>query len=168
MPLIGVGACVSLQFATLESAKRYFINSNTHSNNSSPSTLTPAQLYLSGAFSGLTNSILSGPIEHIRTRLQIQTKVITYTGPLDFLKKVYSAHGIRGVYKGQGITLVREFHGYGVYFATYEALMQQTMMEMNVSRNEVGVGRQMVFGALSGYALWFMIYPIDAIKSTSF
>lgn len=119
MPVLGVGLCVSIQFASLESMKRLFTKLNAEK---STLLLSPLQLYLAGAASGIANSVFSGPIEHVRTRLQVQTSLVGgYTGPFDLVKKVYAQYGIRGVYKGQTVTLLREFHGYGVYFATYFA-----------------------------------------------
>lgn len=65
-------------------------------------------------------------MEHVRTRLQVQSAgVKVYTGPGDFISKVYKEWGVRGLFKGQGITLLREFHGYGIYFMVYEALIQK-------------------------------------------
>ncbi|KAJ3416929.1 Mitochondrial carrier protein ymc2 [Chytridiales sp. JEL 0842] len=164
-PLIGIGACVSIQFGALEAAKRFFVQRNKGNK-----TLSYADLYLSGSFSGIANSVLSGPIEHVRTRLQTQTSATAegaYKGPLDFARRVVNSHGVfRGLYKGQGITLLREFHGYGIYFLTYEALMQRQMkIQGTEKRGDVAAWRQCVFGAMSGYTLWIMIYPIDSIKS---
>ena len=65
-------------------------------------------------------------MEHVRTRLQVQTAgVKVYTGPGDFISKVYKKWGVPGLFKGQMITLAREFHGYGIYFMVYEALVQK-------------------------------------------
>ncbi|KAJ3215646.1 Mitochondrial carrier protein ymc2 [Dinochytrium kinnereticum] len=164
-PLIGIGACVSIQFGALEASKRYFASQNPSKD---PNALTAGQLYLSGAASGLANSFLSGPIEHVRTRLQIQAggaEKAAYKGPLDFAKKVVGQYGIAGLYKGQGITLLRECHGYGIYFLTYEAMIQRTMRLEKKARSEISALTQCSFGALSGYTLWVMIYPIDVIKS---
>ena len=125
-----------------------------------------SDLFLAGSFAGIANSILSGPIEHVRTRLQIQsagTKI--YNGPVDFFKKVYSTHGLAGVFKGQGITMVREFIGYGVYFSTYETLINREMKQKSIARSQVSTWKQVLFGALSGYTLWLVIYPIDFVKS---
>jgi solute carrier family 25 (mitochondrial carnitine/acylcarnitine transporter), member 20/29 len=33
------------------------------------------------------------------------------------------------------------------------------------ARHEIEAWRQGLFGALAGYALWIMIYPIDVVKS---
>ncbi|KAJ3083981.1 mitochondrial carrier [Rhizoclosmatium globosum] len=168
-PLIGIGACVSIQFSALESAKRYFIAQNASRNQHNPTDLSYAQLFLSGSASGVANSVLSGPIEHVRSRLQIQARsgaAGAYAGPIDFFKRVYGKYGLAGIYKGQGITLVREFGGYGIYFLTYEALMKRQMkIQKTQNRGDVAGWMQCLFGACSGYTLWTVMYPIDAIKS---
>ncbi|KAJ3228559.1 Mitochondrial carrier protein ymc2 [Chytriomyces hyalinus] len=168
-PLIGIGACVSIQFSVLEATKRHFVKQNASRNQQNPSQLSYTQMFLSGSASGVANGILSGPIEHVRSRLQIQARSNTpgsYAGPIDFFKRVYSQHGIPGIYKGQLITFVREFGGYGIYFMTYEALMARQMrIQQTNKRSDVAGWMQCVFGACSGYALWTVMYPVDAIKS---
>ncbi|KAL8858416.1 MAG: hypothetical protein Q9178_005097 [Gyalolechia marmorata] len=80
--------------------------------------LTYSQLYLSGAFAGLANSYLSGPIEHVRIRLQTQPHGAgrLYNGPLDCVRKlVKQGGGIGGLYRGQAVTLAREAMAYGVW-----------------------------------------------------
>lgn len=56
--------------------------------------------------------------------LQIQTSKpgdpSHFSGPLDVIKKIYRTDGIRGIYQGQAATVLRELHGYGMYFLTYE------------------------------------------------
>jgi len=160
-PLIGIGACVSIQFGALEYMKRYFA-----SRNSKDAPLTCSQLYFSGAVSGVANSVLSGPIEHVRTRLQVQSAIDKqYQGPGDFIRKVSKQHGISAIFKGQAVTIVREFHGYGIYFMVYEWLIQKTMAKNQIQRSQVSSLHQLSYGALSGYILWIFIYPIDVIKS---
>lgn len=96
--------------------------------------LTLPQLYAGGAFAGLCNSIISGPMEHVRTRLQVQSgPVKEFKGPYDFIKRIGSQYGISGLYKGQMITLARELHGYGIYFMVYEAMIQKTMKDVSSS-----------------------------------
>ncbi|KAI8614436.1 putative YMC1-protein of the mitochondrial carrier family [Chytriomyces sp. MP71] len=168
-PLIGIGACVSIQFSVLEATKRHFVNQNASRNQQNPSQLSYTQMFLSGSAGGVANGVLSGPIEHVRSRLQIQARSNTpgaYTGPIDFFKRVYGQYGMAGIYKGQLITFIREFNGYGIYFLTYEALMQRQMrIQKTTKRGDVPAWKQCLFGACSGYTLWMVIYPIDAIKS---
>jgi solute carrier family 25 carnitine/acylcarnitine transporter 20/29 len=39
------------------------------------------------------------------------------------------------------------------------------MKSENIKRSQVSPLKQLSFGALSGYVLWIMIYPIDVVKS---
>ncbi|KAF9938021.1 Mitochondrial carrier protein ymc2 [Modicella reniformis] len=210
-PLVGVGACVSIQFVTLQAMKRYYSDKNGPNANGF---LSNSQLYIAGAASGITNSIISGPVEHIRTRLQVQTggpavkaiagavastgevaaiaggeaaaavaltnpatktmvvetaaaskNALFFTGPVDAVQKIYANYGVRGLYKGQAVTMVREFQGYGAYFAAYEYLIQRAMRLENKQRSELSTMKVVAYGACAGYAMWTTVYPIDVIKS---
>jgi len=164
-PLLGIGLCVSIQFAGLEYSKRLFSSRNVSSGIADGS-LTGSQYFASGVIAGLANSVVSGPVEHIRIRLQTQPdKARLYAGPWDAIRKIYSAHGVVGIYKGQVATLCREASGYGVYFWTYEKLMEREMTQNGIRRDQVNPAKTVLFGAASGYTLWAVIYPIDMIKS---
>lgn len=163
-PLLGIGVCVSIQFGVLESTKRYYASKNVSAGRGEK--LTGGQLFASGIAAGLANGFVSGPVEHIRIRLQTQPdKNRLYAGPLDAVKKIYSAHGIAGIYKGQTATFIREACGYGVYFWTYDKLMDWEMTQKGIRRDQVNPAKTVLFGAASGYTLWAVIYPIDMIKS---
>lgn len=166
-PLIGVGACVSLQFGVNEAMKRFFrsMNSNnTSSSNNSNGVLTLPQYYACGLTGGLTNAFLASPIEHIRIRLQTQTgsgKDIQFKGPIDCIKKLRSQGGLM---RGLTPTLLREGHGCGVYFLVYEALVSREINK-GLLRTDIPAWKLCLFGAMSGTTLWMMVYPIDVIKS---
>jgi len=74
-------------------------------------------------------------------------------------------HGLAGLYKGQVPTLWRESIGYGVYFLTYEKLVQRDMRLNNYRRQDVSSAKAVLYGATAGYVLWAFIYPIDVVKS---
>lgn len=167
-PLLGIGVCVSIQFGALEYSKRFFARRNLEEGKGGPTgfMLTGPQLVAAGIFAGVANGVVSGPVEHIRIRLQTQSaQNPTYSGPWDAIKKIYSSHGIAGIYKGQGVTLLRESLGYGIYFLAYEKLMQYEMTRKGIRRDQVNPANAVLFGAAAGYALWAVIYPIDMIKS---
>jgi len=102
------------------------------------------------------------------------------------MKKIYSSYGIKGIYKGQNVTLLREASGYGVYFWAYEKLVQREMTKKGIRRDEISPVNSILYGATAGYVvslaepephscikapidpwlkLWAVIYPIDMIKS---
>jgi len=163
-PLLGIGVCVSIQFGMLEYSKRFFSARNKAAGLDED--LTGWQFFTGGVSAGLANAAVSGPVEHIRIRLQTQPdKARLYNGPWDAVKKIYSAHGIAGIYKGQVATLAREASGYGVYFWTYEKLVQREMAQKGIRRDQLNPAKAVLYGAASGYTLWAVIYPIDMIKS---
>ncbi|AFR96606.2 solute carrier family 25 (mitochondrial carnitine/acylcarnitine transporter), member 20/29 [Cryptococcus neoformans C23] len=161
-PLLGIGACVSIQFGALEWAKRLFAQ------RARGRDLNLAEFWLSGAFAGVANTVVSNPVEHIRIRLQTQPDTLPrmYNGPLDCAIKLYkSGGGLKGVFKGQVPTMLRDGVGYGCYFLAYEALVQRHLRATNLSRDQISPLWAVTYGAAAGYALWFSIYPVDVIKS---
>ena len=104
-PLLGVGLCVAIQFAAVEQAKSFFTTRNA---DGSVVPLTWSQHYMSGAFAGVANSVVSGPVEHLRTRLQVQRAgEAAFKGPMDALSQIYKRNGIAGIFKGQVATILR-------------------------------------------------------------
>ncbi|KAI0066002.1 mitochondrial carrier [Artomyces pyxidatus] len=167
-PLLGIGVCVSIQFGVLEYTKRHFAAQNTRKGHGGPDgkLLSSGQLITAGVLAGLGNGFVSGPVEHIRIRLQTQSNTNpTYRGPFDAIKKISSEYGIKGLYKGQNVTFVREAAGYGVYFWAYEKLVQRELAQKGIRREEIGASSAVLYGAAAGYVLWAVIYPIDMIKS---
>lgn len=165
LPLIGIGACVSLQFSVNESMKRFFTYVN-----DGPNKMDSKQFFLAGAAGGFATGFLASPIEHVRIRLQIQTKAkpgasLQYGGPLDVMKHLYQTGGITTIYRGFVPTLLRESLGIGIYFMTFEALVQNTMRKHDISRNQVESWKLCTYGGLAGYSMWLSCYPIDVIKS---
>lgn len=159
-PLIGVGACVSVQFSVNEFMKR------TYDSKLNGAPLSLFQFFNCGAAAGFANGVLASPIEHIRIRLQTQTgNTKSFNGPIDCAKKIYASSGIRGIYKGLAPTLIRESVGLGIYFATYEALIAREIGKSSILRSDIPAWRLCLYGGLSGYTLWIGIYPVDVIKS---
>lgn len=159
-PLVGVGACVSVQFSVNEFMKRYYDN-KLHGQ-----ALGLGQFFTCGAVAGFANGFLASPIEHIRIRLQTQSgNTRQFSGPLDCAGKVWKSAGLQGIFKGLGPTLARESVGLGIYFATYEALIAR---ELNLGifkeRADIPGWKLCLYGGLSGYTLWMGIYPVDVVK----
>ena len=180
MPLLGIGACVSIQFGALAAMKRFFQRQNAASGSGGPGgkQLSFFQLTSAGAIAGVANGVVSGPVEHIRIRasklldsscfptnspnlyfgymtgLQTQSdKNRLYNGPFDAMKKISSTYGISGLFKGQAVTFTREAVGCGAYFWAYEALVQKWVQETRRKRGELPAPYAIAYGAAAGYAV---------------
>ncbi len=148
----------------MEALKRTFRDNNKAKGQSGD--LSYGQFYLAGGIAGLANSFVAGPVEHVRIRLQTQPSPPLYKGPLDCIRAMTSQSGLfNGVYRGQIPTFAREFHGMGMYFLTYEALVQYKLSSSRISRDELPSSYAMFAGAMAGYGLWLTAYPADIIKS---
>ncbi|KAF4336078.1 solute carrier family 25 member 46 [Fusarium beomiforme] len=161
-PLLGV----SIQFGAFHFFRQQFenLNKEKHANDGS---LSLGQVYLAGGLAGVTNSVISGPIEHMRIRLQTQPHgdKKLYSGALDCFRKVWKHQAISSIYRGQVITILREFHGYGVWFAAYEGLIQYVANIEGKRRSEIESWKFAVCGGLAGELLWLLSHPLDVIKS---
>ncbi|PYH69437.1 hepatocellular carcinoma down-regulated mitochondrial carrier protein [Aspergillus vadensis CBS 113365] len=167
VPLLGVGACVSIQFGAFHYFRQLIEHHNNQTSPTLPTTPTLPQFYLAGCFAGLTNSLISGPIEHIRIRLQTQPhgSLALYTGPFDCARKIISQAGIlHGLYRGQVATLIREGHGIGVWFASYEGFLGLAAQRQGKRRDELPSWQIAMSGGLAGEMLWLLSHPVD-VKS---
>ncbi|RYP33754.1 hypothetical protein DL767_004621 [Monosporascus sp. MG133] len=183
-PLLGIGACVSIQFGAFGFAKRYFESANQRAHplsSSSTSAATAAaaltgnkkdlsygQYYAAGAFAGVANSVVSGPIEHVRIRLQAQPHGAgrLYSGPLDCVRKLSARAGLlRGLYRGEAVTVLREAQAYGVWFLAFEWMMSADAARNGVTRDCIPSWKVALYGGLAGEALWLSSYPLDVVKS---
>ncbi|KAL2834273.1 mitochondrial carrier domain-containing protein [Aspergillus cavernicola] len=167
-PLLGVGACISIVYSTYHT-----ITHSIHSLSPNFSPLTPSQTYFAGGISGLANSFISGPTEHIRIRLQTQSqfqspsKESRYSGVYDCIRQIYTRAGIRGLYRGHTATLLREFHSYGIWFSVYEFLRANlgTKVQEKKRREETPTWKIASCGIITGLVLWTANYPFDVVKS---
>ncbi|KAB8071337.1 mitochondrial carrier domain-containing protein [Aspergillus leporis] len=165
-PLIGIGACVSVQFGAFHEARRRLEELN--KKKYADSSLSYGQYYMAGGFAGLTNSVLSGPIEHIRIRMQTQPHGAgrLYNGPIDCIRKLSAQGGVlRGLYRGQNVTYLREIQAYGMWFLTFEILMNLDAKRNNIKREDISSLKVATYGGLAGEALWLSSYPFDVVKS---
>ncbi|CCC12468.1 hypothetical protein SMACR_06548 [Sordaria macrospora] len=118
---------------------------------------------LAGILAGMTVSFIAAPVEHVKARLQIQyaarKEERMYKGPIDCLKKVYTHHGIRGVYHGLGATMLfRSFFFF--WWGTYDVFSRWMKDHTKMSTPAVNFWA----GGLSAQVFWLTSYPSDVVK----
>jgi len=72
---------------------------------------------------------------------------------------------MKGLFHGQAVTVLREAQAYGVWFLTFEYLMNADMKRNNAPRESISSPKVAFYGGLAGEALWIASYPFDVVKS---
>lgn len=125
------------------------------------------QIFKAGMLAGTIATVLCSPGERIKCLLQIQAESkekAKYKGPADCIRQLYKEGGIRWIYRGTAATFLRDIHGSGVYFATYEVL-QRSLTPEGESRNDLSPLRTLLAGGIAGLANWLVAIPPDVIKT---
>lgn len=120
---------------------------------------------IAGSAAGLVQSVVCSPMELIKTRIQIQEHICApgtqlYKGPMDCVRQIWRGEGMRGMFRGLGITAARDVPAFFFYFASYEAMTRQDDPSI-----PIGTAHMMIAGGLAGTSSWLFTYPIDFLKS---
>lgn len=116
--------------------------------------------FLAGSAAGLAQSIVCSPMELIKTRLQLQSQNPMnkqFSGALHCLRHIFKTEGFRGVYRGIGITALRDLPGFSSYFVSYEMLIKYSPNPGNFYL--------FMAGGIAGVISWILTVPMDVIKS---
>ncbi|KAF7814266.1 mitochondrial arginine transporter BAC2 [Senna tora] len=123
---------------------------------------------LGGVSTGALQSLLLSPVELVKIRLQLQnTAKLTESpqkGPLQVAKTIWRKEGLKGMYRGLGITVLRDAPSHGFYFWTYEYMREQLHPGCRKSGQET-LNTMLIAGGLAGVASWVCCYPLDVIKT---
>ncbi|KAG1335106.1 mitochondrial arginine transporter BAC2 [Cocos nucifera] len=124
---------------------------------------------LAGVGTGAIQTLLLSPVELVK--IQLQLRMIgnkhhgsPHLGPVGMAKEILRKQGIRGLYRGLSITVLRDAPSHGVYFWTYEYAREQLHPGCRKSGQET-LGTMLVAGGLAGVASWVCCYPLDVVKS---
>ncbi|CAF2579451.1 unnamed protein product [Rotaria sp. Silwood2] len=127
---------------------------------------TLRQIFAAGMLSGVFTTVIMAPGERIKCLLQIQHAAHEhkYNGPVDCAKQLYREGGIRSIYRGTALTLMRDVPASGVYFASYEFLKRSLTPEGH-SPSELSALKTLFAGGMAGIANWVVAIPPDVLKS---
>lgn len=118
---------------------------------------------LGGVGTGAVQSLMLTPVELIKIRLQLQQSK-SKTGPISLAKSILKREGLKGIYKGLTITVLRDAPAHGLYFWTYEYVRER--LHPGCRKNgEESLRTMLVAGGLAGVASWVACYPLDVVKT---
>ncbi|CAO3614174.1 unnamed protein product [Cunninghamella blakesleeana] len=167
-PLAGIGLCNAVVFMSNGEFRRILQNGSNRE-------LSLLEIGIAGAFAGSVMSFFNCPIELLKVKLQTQDPAgvigangkleAPYKGVVDCGLRTVKANGLSGIYRGLGITLLRDFPSYGLYFVTYEGLKRGFQSMKKNPEESLSTVDLLMAGGLAGFSAWIPAYPQDVIKS---
>lgn len=79
--------------------------------------------------------------------------------------KTFKAEGPRGLYRGLGITLLRDFPSFAGYFFVYEGSKRLVAKRQLKTESDLTTVELLLCGGLAGFGAWLPCYPQDVLKS---
>lgn len=85
----------------------------------------PATAFVTGALAGMAGTVASYPFDFMRTTLAAQGVPRVYGGMLDVARGVVAQHGVQGLYRGLGITILEILPYSALQFGLYDHFNRQ-------------------------------------------
>jgi len=122
----------------------------------------------SGAASGVIGAALGSPFFLVKTRLQSYSPFLPvgtqhhYRNALDGMRQIYSAEGVKGLYRGIGPAMVRTGFGSSVQLPTYFFAKRRLMRHFDMKE---GPALHLASSAASGVVVCCVMHPPDTVMS---
>ncbi|KAI8804191.1 mitochondrial carrier [Cladochytrium replicatum] len=168
-PIAGVGFVNAVLFSAYGWLKNVFVQSRPGAR--SPADLPLIDIALAGAGGGAINTVVAGPIELFKIRLQAQYDTkgaapgsLRFKGPAAVAAHLYRSYGVRhGIFRGFWATFYREMPGYAGFYAGFEGMKRVLLAKDPTATPKVT--QLMTAGAIAGVCYWSACYPLDVVKS---
>ncbi|KAG0204488.1 hypothetical protein BGX28_003582 [Mortierella sp. GBA30] len=187
-PIVGLAGLNSILFASYSASMRLLetvspprpdpSSTSPFSAGSTGEALQPlSHVFTAGFVAGVACFLVSTPTELVKCRAQViasqldpnssvaaQRAILSESGSWHVTKDVVRRFGLRGLYQGGWVTILRDAPGYGVYFLAYEGLKRA----LDIPPGETGginTWKLLFAGGLAGTLSWASIYPLDVIKT---
>ena len=123
------------------------------------------KIIISGGVAGSFASFVLTPVELVKCKLQVANLKNSNNNHsvLNTVAKTLKENGLKGLWKGQSSTFLRESLGGCVWFSTYE--LSKKHLKNNNKNQESKQWHSLVSGALAGVMFNFSIFPVDTVKS---
>ncbi|KAI8989294.1 mitochondrial carrier domain-containing protein [Pilobolus umbonatus] len=167
-PLAGIGLCNAVVFMSNGEFRRILQKGDP------TKLLSLTEIGLAGSMAGIVMAFFNCPIEFLKVKLQTQDPAgiinaqgklePAYKGVIDCGIRTIKADGPLGIFRGMGITLLRDCPSYGLYFVTYEGL-KRGIQSMKGPEQSLSTFDLLMAGGLSGFGAWIPAYPQDVLKS---
>lgn len=124
-------------------------------------------IYLAGSLSGVAQSFATAPFEHIKVQQQIMLRPgEPHLGLVATARAIIRGGGPLHLMRGTLATAMRDGGSFGVYFGSYDQFKILLSRASGLPEGRPPSELTMfVSGGLAGLLSWFLIFPLDVIKS---
>ena len=84
---------------------------------------------------------------------------------MDALVKIAKNHGIKGLYRGLGPSMIRESTGLTFYFTTIEKITDMLTPPGVTNKKDLPFYVPLIAGGIGGTSYWIFNYPFDYVKT---
>ena len=126
---------------------------------------------LAGAMTGMSQAIVTAPIELAKIKLQVQgtgckmtNKDRRYKGPIQTILQIRRESGTTGCFRGLLGVLLRDTPATAVYFGSF-AYLNHLFIPENGDINSLSPAVLLFTGGLAGMLSWAGLYPLDVVKT---
>lgn len=144
-PLGGIAGINAIVFGTYGNTRRALPNPD--------SLVTHA---VAGGAAGMLQSFACAPVELVKTRQQLaKPNAVVPSSAWGEARYILRTGGYKGLFRGLGITILRDSPAFAIYFTSYEAM----------TRGDQSVIKVFAAGGIAGALSWILLYPVDVVKS---
>ncbi|RJE25542.1 Mitochondrial carrier protein [Aspergillus sclerotialis] len=148
---------------------------------SRPTIASVATFTAAGMLAGLASAPIACPFELAKNVVQTSVLVANRSqaapdaaqdstlrskprvGTFEAIGQIIHRHGVRGLYTGFHLHMIRDTIGTGLYFGIYETVKQVTASQ--IGQDKSPFGGPMIAGAICSTVPWFCTYPLDTRKT---
>uniref|UniRef100_A0A1I7YXE7 Mitochondrial carrier protein n=1 Tax=Steinernema glaseri TaxID=37863 RepID=A0A1I7YXE7_9BILA len=157
-PFVSTGVMNSCMFVGYNQSLR-MLHPGTHRDH-----IPMHKVYAAQLIGSLVQLIPGIPVEHIKTKLQVQceTKTAHFRGPWHCFRELLATGGIRALYRGGGVQVWRDCIGFMFYFPVYEKGKREIK---KLVKNKDSLFPTIAAGGCAGSISWWVICPIEVVKN---
>ncbi|XP_028901990.2 calcium-binding mitochondrial carrier protein SCaMC-2-A-like [Zeugodacus cucurbitae] len=117
---------------------------------------------ISGGLAGVISRTSTAPIDRLKLYMQVQTRK---TSILDSANYMIKTGGIRSMWRGNGVNVLKIGSDSAIKFTVYEKVKHFIKIERNSSQDQMTIGERFIAGAIAGSISQTVVYPFDVLKT---
>lgn len=125
--------------------------------------------FKAGFFSGMVTSIFFVPFDNVRIRLLCEKAGIPsslsrlYIGNWSTFSKIIKHEGLRGLFVGFQLSVIKESLATGIYFSHFE--YTSNLLNRYQKKNNFKLFKTFISGAAAGIMNWIITLPFDVLRT---